>query len=615
MTRKRKQVFTKKILFYLLFSLIFLLYLKTKIVFAWFAEYSIYDYLSWSANGKKLVFEDTRKNEGAGGIISRNVIFVNITTGEKTKLTHPVKTFSVSDNGKILVNNDWIFNLENPQQQKQIFSLTEHDRIRATTWSPDKSKLAYIKYLFAPNTDEIGIINPDGSNKVILIKDIYYNERGMNLLIWHPKMNQILFPARGDTNNDGKINYYDQSVLWCINLDGTDKKQLTNQKVDSVFYVAAGEKIVFLIKPNIWIMEKDGSNKKKFINTKAEINYIVLSPDGKKIAYVCNNRPPYQIWVIDVDGKKKNQLTTQSLTMPCWSPDSSKIAFVSKSDTNGDGKINWDIGMINWERYDENDIWTVNSNGTNLKQITKTRKRLNIKRFNPKSLSDSKKVICWSMDSSKIIFIERTDTNRDTKIDGKDFSELWTVSLKGKKKERLTNKTGINYQWFNKRELIYIAGDFLISLNTKNKTIKSLIVGNGGEPDWSPDGKKIAFSSNNGIPNIWLIDLESWNFRQLTTNGGNNPVWSKDSKKIAFIHNNELLIVNKDGTGQRKLLPKEKDSFPDLKKDKRYVKSPNGEWVAFIENKTKRGYPYSEIWIKNSDGTQTINIVKKNTNF
>ncbi|HVS36666.1 MAG TPA: S9 family peptidase [Gemmataceae bacterium] len=59
-----------------------------------------------------------------------------------------------------------------------------------------------------------------------------------------------------------------------------------------------------------------------------------------------------------------------------------------------------------------------------------------------------------------------------------------------------------------------------------------------GHPRWSPDGKRILFESNrSGESQLWVIDLDGGEARQLTTisTGASDAVWSRDGKQIAFI--------------------------------------------------------------------------------
>ena len=53
-------------------------------------------------------------------------------------------------------------------------------------------------------------------------------------------------------------------------------------------------------------------------------------------------------------------------------------------------------------------------------------------------------------------------------------------------------------------------------------------------PDWSPDGRTIAFEQQNGDFQIWLLDCTNQSVRQLTHEGENeDPAWAPDGRHIA----------------------------------------------------------------------------------
>ena len=80
-------------------------------------------------------------------------------------------------------------------------------------------------------------------------------------------------------------------------------------------------------------------------------------------------------------------------------------------------------------------------------------------------------------------------------------------------------------------ELYILQGDRYIRLT--NTTLAS-----EGQPTWSPDGRQIAYVSNETrYPQIYVIDVATKQKRRLTSRGTQNvdPDWSPDGRSIAYI--------------------------------------------------------------------------------
>lgn len=79
-------------------------------------------------------------------------------------------------------------------------------------------------------------------------------------------------------------------------------------------------------------------------------------------------------------------------------------------------------------------------------------------------------------------------------------------------------------------------------------------------PRWSPDGKRIAFSSRRtGDYELWMVNRDGSGLRQLTqSSGGHYSPWSPDGSMIAYsIHapKNDAVIISPDKAwGDQKLL-------------------------------------------------------------
>jgi Tol biopolymer transport system component len=91
------------------------------------------------------------------------------------------------------------------------------------------------------------------------------------------------------------------------------------------------------------------------------------------------------------------------------------------------------------------------------------------------------------------------------------------------------------------------------------------------EPDWSPDGNRITFSSHFGTPQneeIWVTNVERRSLRQLTDNGNDyftgphdfHPSWSPQGDAIVFerdapdFSSSGIFIMRADGSGCRQLM-------------------------------------------------------------
>jgi len=100
-------------------------------------------------------------------------------------------------------------------------------------------------------------------------------------------------------------------------------------------------------------------------------------------------------------------------------------------------------------------------------------------------------------------------------------------------------------------------------------------------PAWSPDGQRIAFSSehDDGME-IYTMNVDGSGRTRLTTQAGNDwyPTWSPDGKTIAWmrqgVNTGEIWLMNADGSNQRPLLgPTRFLNRPRW--------SPDGRYLAF----------------------------------
>ena len=107
-------------------------------------------------------------------------------------------------------------------------------------------------------------------------------------------------------------------------------------------------------------------------------------------------------------------------------------------------------------------------------------------------------------------------------------------------------------------------------------------------PSWSPDGKRIAFTSSGAMDvagghwRIYVMDADGGNKQNLSNEGEDDyyPSWSPDGKRIAFVSirdgrgNLDIYVMDADGSNQQRLTEN-----PDHEWEPSW--SPDGERIAF----------------------------------
>ena len=179
----------------------------------------------------------------------------------------------------------------------------------------------------------------------------------------------------------------------------------------------------------------------------------VFSPDGTRLAFMSTRDGNSEIYIMNRDGSNIMRLTNNPAidVTPTWSPTGAQIAFTS-------------------ERRGQPQIFTVNIDGTGLRQIS----------F--ESYADRP---TWSpAPHNEIAFAARTGPGFDIKILG------------------------------------------IASGETRQITFGE---GTNESPAWSPNGRHLAFSSTRaGRTQVFTVDRDGRNLRQITKDGNNTtPNWSQ----------------------------------------------------------------------------------------
>ena len=224
----------------------------------------------------------------------------------------------------------------------------------------------------------------------------------------------------------------------------------------------------------IYVMDADGGNRGNLSNHPVDDQDPDWSPDGTKIAFVSNrNDGVYQIYVMDADGTNQIRLTDgpRDKRHPDWSPDGGKIAFTAHPKAFG---------------VEVSRIEVMDADGENRAVLEHD------------ALAPS-----WSPDGGKIAFVSWRD----------DRNEIYVIGADGQGLERLTD-------------------DLL-----------------GGQSlSFSPDGRRIASDPTDGeFYHIYVMGADGKNPMRLSPNQAkhSHPTWSHDGRAIAYASSDDGFLSDK----------------------------------------------------------------------
>jgi len=295
-----------------------------------------------------------------------------------------------------------------------------------------------------------------------------------------------------------------------------------------------------------------------------------------------DNREVKEIYVSDYDGANQRRITTtrQLNLSPSWSPDARAVAYSSFRNITPQIFIS-----LIYQGVLENATKGIGSN------------------YMP----------VFSPDGTKIAFMSNRDGNPEIYVMNRDGSDV----------RRLTNLTGLGLggahfaNWspngrkvvFNsfwggqpKRDIyvIDIDGSGLTKLTEDPNPLAPI---DDIRPDWSPDGRRIAFQSNRtGNHEIFVMNPDGTDVQQLTSHAATDaaPEWSPDGKRIAFQSNrdgnDDIWLMNADGSGLVQLTDNSvRDAKPSW--------SPDGKRIAFHRDVEYLGEVHAELFSMNVDGS------------
>lgn len=261
------------------------------------------------------------------------------------------------------------------------------------------------KIVFQSGTD-VYSVNPDGIGETNLTNTRFTGD-------FNPSYSSGGGKIAFDSDEGGT------QEIWAMNPDGTGRTKLTTSPPgvwDQGKYQptwSSDDKIAFATHKDgrnpdgsfnveVYKMNADGSGQTNLTQNTARDEEPAFSPDGSKIAFVSDRAGEGDIYVMNADGGGQKSLTGDiggTVRQPSWSPDGTQIVYTNN-----------------------NVVYVMNDDGTGKKRMTDGTEPT----FSPD---------CTKIAFSKYTFFE----------DGEDFAieeDIYTVDLDSGEQSRVTNTPG-----------------------------------------------------------------------------------------------------------------------------------------------------------------------------
>ena len=264
-----------------------------------------------------------------------------------------------------------------------------------------------------------------------------------------------------------------------------------------------------------------------------------MSPDGRRVVYEVSrtnwedNAFEHDLWIADAASGESHQLTAskKSSSDAAWSPDGQWIAFLSDRP-----------GQISGSPEGKNQIYLISADGGEARQLTKVETGVNRFVWSP----DSRKLAFSAEDPESKAMKERKEKYGEFQIVHADYAmtHLWTLDIPAPEAEAIPEPKRLT------EGAEFSVGGFA----------------------WSPDGTRIAFSAQRdpdlisiGTADIYVASVNHGAVKKVVSTPGpdEDPQWSPDGKQIAyatadgskyfFYTNQKIAVVAADGGAPRVL--------------------------------------------------------------
>lgn len=482
--------------------------------------------------------------------------------------------------------NDWIWRMGASVASKE--KLVQGYR---PAWAPDGRRLSYS----CGEGFDLCVLDLATGVETLIVADTD-DWSGADSSTWSPDGTWIAF-TRVSTDGD---DYTRNRQLFRVRADGTELTPIphTYPRATAPDWSPNGATILYTDvysgrggedSGDLWSIRPDGSGKRRVTRSAGSQLDGTWSPDGHRIVMYSSPGFPYAnmagVWTTKPDGTNR-EFVVRAAGSPSWHPTKRWASKpVPKSAPASGQRIAYVAASV--AGYD---LFTVRPDGTAIEQLTATGKA-----HSP----------AWSPDHTQIAYGSHGDYG------------IWVVDVRTRSRHRVSDlgyPWGFSLAWSpDGNQLAWPEANELIVYGLRTHQRTSVPLETDGSfplyPTWSPDGRQIAFAqqSSSGGREIAVVSARGGQVRRVVhlRGDGTHLNWSPNGRRILFstrrgpywAETTSLFSVRPDGSDVR-----EEMSTPGLDTDPAW--SPDGQhFTYYSDGPTPYGKaPQPGIWIAGQYG-------------